>query len=81
MIYWVLSSTLGSCHADPNAFMVGGFLSLPLDNGKLIMDCKSLATLLLHRILALSNQTVKFPQDFYTNMLVFYINISPLLSL
>ena len=64
MINWILSSALDSGHAGPNAFMVDGSLNLPLDNGKLIMDWKSSAPLLLHRILALSNQTVEFPQRF-----------------
>lgn len=64
MIYWVLPSTLGSCHYGPNAFMVDNSLNLPLGNGKLIMDWKRLAPLLFHRTLALSNQTRISPQIF-----------------
>jgi len=67
-----LSSTLGTCHRGSNVFMVDGSLTLPLDENKHIMDWKTLAPVLLHRFVVLSNQILQFPQDFYTNMQTFY---------
>lgn len=65
--------SLSSCHTGTNAIMVDGSLNLPLDNNKHIMERKTLVpTINYFSFLALSNQTLEFPQGFYTNMLAFY---------